>query len=43
MGISSVGSAFKSMGSSGKMNAKSLLPRTDSQNPSDNKNIMEVL
>jgi hypothetical protein len=46
MGVSSAGSAhtgFRSMGSSGKINVKGMISRSDSQNRGDNTNIMEVL
>ena len=46
MGVSSSGSAitgFRSMGSSGKINVKGMISRSDSQNRGDNTNIMEVL
>ena len=46
MGVSSAGSAitgFRSMGSSGKINFKGMISRSDSQNRGDNTNIMEVL
>jgi len=46
MGVSSASIAitgFKSMGSSGKINVKGLISRSDSQNRGDNTNIMDVL